>query len=588
MQYHGRVRWTQRPYDRKVAARLSEEAELEPLLAQLLSARGVTDTEGAARFLSPSLDQLHSPYLMLGMDAAVDRLMAAIEQKEWVLIYGDYDVDGTTATVILKTVIELCGGMAEFHVPHRILEGYGMRDEVLERAAAAGIRLVVSVDTGIRAFTAAQTAADLGLDLIVTDHHLPGQEGVPKALAVLNPNQKGCEYPCKALCGAGVAFKIAQALLLRTGRQRLIPSFLKMVAIATVADAVPLVGENRVFVALGLEGLRRPVNAGLKELLGLCQLDGSHPLSVTDLAFRVAPRLNAAGRMDVARDVVELFTVKDPVRARELAQHLNQLNGDRQDEEARIMGAIEEQLLDEMSMRNPCSLVLHGEDWHRGVIGICASRVVERVNRPTLVLSCHEGEAHGSGRSVGSFHLLQALESCGELFSRFGGHAHAVGFALPEERIPELRERLESYARQHLKKQDLTAEVLYDAELELLTVNEKLYSSLVKLEPFGMENPEPVFVTRSARLTAPPKVLGGKHLKLRVAPPLGGGNRQHRSFQAMAWRMAPRLQAEPLRLGDGLDLAFSLEYNSHPEFGGLQLVVVDLIPVGRAIASGVT
>lgn len=579
------MRWIQRSFPTQVAAQLAADLGIEPVLAQLLAARGISDGETASRFLKPSFEQLHSPYLMSGMDAAVDRLMVAIEQKEWVLIYGDYDVDGTVATVILKTAIEICGGLAEFHVPHRLLEGYGMRDEVIERAAAAGIRLIISVDTGIRAFTAAETAKSLGLDLIVTDHHLPGADGVPTALSVLNPNQQGCGYPCKALCGAGVAFKIAQALLQRTGRQRLIPSFLKMVAIATIADAVPLVGENRVFVALGLDGLRRPVNAGLKELLGICQLDGSRPLSVTDIAFRIAPRLNAAGRMDVARDVVELFTVRNPIRARELAQHLNKLNGDRQEEEARIMAAIEEQLLDEMSMRNPYSLVLHGEDWHRGVIGICASRVVDRVNRPALVISKHGGEAHGSGRSVRSFHLLKALESCAELFSRLGGHKHAVGFALPEDRIPELRDRLESYARQHLKPQDLEPEIAYDAELELLDINEKLHSSILKMEPFGMDNPQPVFVTRSARLTAPPKLLAEKHLKLRVAPPLGGGNRHHRSFEALAWRMAARLQGEPLRMGDGVDLAFSLEYNSHPEFGGLQLVVCDFVPVGRAVAS---
>jgi single-stranded-DNA-specific exonuclease len=262
------VRWTQRPFDSATANRLSSEAGIPPLIAGLLAARSIRSAEEAHRFLNPRLEDLHSPYQMHGMEAAVERLLAAIENKEQILIYGDYDVDGTTATVILKTAIEICGGRADFHVPHRLLEGYGMRDEVIERAAADGIRLIISVDTGIRAFAAAETAHRLGLDLIVTDHHMPGAEGVPKALAVLNPNQTGCDYPCKALCGAGVAFKIAQALLEKTNRERLVPSFLKIVAIATIADAVPLIGENRVFVSLGLEGLRKPVNAGLRELLG--------------------------------------------------------------------------------------------------------------------------------------------------------------------------------------------------------------------------------------------------------------------------------------------------------------------------------
>ncbi|ABF43172.1 exonuclease RecJ [Candidatus Koribacter versatilis Ellin345] len=567
------MRWTQRPFDFSVASRLSAEANISPLVAVLLAARGIKYSDEAWMFLNPSLDALHSPYEMLGMDAAVERLMAAIAKKEQVLIYGDYDVDGTTATVILKTAIEICGGRAEFHVPHRLLEGYGMRDEVIEKAAADGIRLIISVDTGIRAFAAAETASRLGLDLIVTDHHLPGADGVPKALAVLNPNQTGCDYPCKHLCGAGVAFKVAQALLEKSDRARLIPSFLKMAAIATIADAVPLTGENRVFVSLGLEGLRKPVNAGLKELLALCRIDG-RTLSTQDVAFRIAPRLNAAGRMDVARDVVELFTTRDAKHAKDVAQHLNKLNGDRQEEEARIMAAIEKQLADDASFKDRYSFVLDGAEWHRGVIGICASRVVDRVHRPALVIARHEGEAHGSGRSIPSFHLLNALESCADLFSRYGGHAHAVGFALPEDRLPQLREKLEAYARQHLKPADFVPEMVYDTELPLSDVSEKLYLMLQKLEPFGMSNPQPVFVSRGARLAGPARTLKEKHVKMRLAPQSNGGFQ--RSFEALAWRKNEKLQAEPpLNMGDLLDVAFTIDHNDHPDFGGLQLILCD-------------
>jgi single-stranded-DNA-specific exonuclease len=557
-----------------VSAQLQREADLSPLFAQLLASRGIETAEQARKFLSPSLADLHSPYAMHGMQAAVDRLLAAIANQEQVLIYGDYDVDGTTATVILKTVIEILGGRADFHVPHRLLEGYGMRDEVIERAAAEGIRLIISVDTGIRAFAAAETASRLGLDLIVTDHHLPGAEGVPKALAVLNPNQGGCDYPCKALCGAGVAFKIAQALLEKTDRARMIPSFLKIAAIATIADAVPLTGENRVFVSLGLDGLRRPVNAGLRELLGICRIDGGRPLTAQDIGFRVAPRINAAGRMDVARDVVELFTTKDPVRAKAVAEHLHKLNGDRQEEEARIMSSIEKQLAEDATLKDCYSLVLDGAEWHRGVIGICASRVVDRTHRPALVIARHEGEAHGSGRSIKSFHLLNALESCAELFSRFGGHAHAVGFALPEDRLPALREKLEIYARAHLTPEDFIPELIYDAELPLSQINEKLYATLQKLEPFGMNNPQPVFVSRGARLAAPAKTLKEKHVKMRVAGQPNGTKFQ-RSFEALAWRQSARLEAEPLDAGECVDIAFCLDYNDHPEFGGLQLILSD-------------
>src|SRR5713101_1375853 len=414
---------------------------LAPTLARLLVLRRIVDSESAERFLVPSLSHLHSPYAMTGMKAAIERLETAIVGKEDILIYGDYDVDGTTAIVILKTAIELCGGGADFHVPHRIRDGYGMKDDVIERAAAAGVRLIISVDTGIRAFAAAETARRLGVDLIVTDHHLPGPDGVPVALAVLNPNQAGCEYPCKALCGAGVAFKLAQGLmerkLYRPDQSRLLMSFMKVVAIATIADAVPLVGENRVFAKLGLEGLRSPVNQGLKALFEVAQL-GGRTLTAGEVAFRVAPRINAAGRMDVARDVIELFSVKDPVRAREIANRLDQLNGHRQEEERSILKSIASRFEEDPALHGAFCIVIDGEGWHRGVIGITATRVVERYGRPALVISRDGEQAHGSGRSISSFHLLNALESCAGLFTRFGGHSHAVGFSMPAARVPEL------------------------------------------------------------------------------------------------------------------------------------------------------
>src|SRR6202163_2343621 len=390
-----------------------------PMLADLLVSRGIEEPEAAVRFLSPPLCDLHDPLRMSGMKAALDRLEAAIERKEKVLIYGDYDVDGTTAIVILKTAIELSGGAADFHVPHRIREGYGMRDEVIERAASEGVRLIISVDTGIRGFAAAETARRTGVDLIVTDHHLPGMDGVPQALAVVNPNQDGCDYPCKHLCGAGVAFKLAQGLMQRRldakDQSRLLMSFMKVVAIATIADAVPLLGENRVFAKLGLQGLRSPVNVGLKALLEVAQLGDGRALTATEVAFRIAPRLNAAGRMDVARDVVDLFNEKDMEHARAMAGRLDQLNAERQEEERRIMESIEQRLQADPELCEAYCIVLDGEGWHRGVIGITASRVVERHGRPTLIISREGDEAHGSGRSIAAVHLLHALESCPEL-----------------------------------------------------------------------------------------------------------------------------------------------------------------------------
>ena len=635
------MRWISKPADSvkaRVLAAALDDSGLKitpaalPVLADLLVRRGIEEPEAAAHFLAPALAHLHDPLQMSGMKSALDRLEAAVERKEKVLIYGDYDVDGTTAIVILKTAIELSGGAADFHVPHRIREGYGMRDEVIERAAADGVRLIISVDTGIRAFAAAETARRTGVDLIVTDHHLPGPDGVPQALAVVNPNQPGCDYPCKYLCGAGVAFKLAQGLMERRldakDRSRLLLSFMKVVAIATIADAVPLLGENRVFAKLGLEGLRRPVNAGLKALLGVAKLGDGRALTSTEVAFRVAPRLNAAGRMDVARDVVELFSVKDPERARQIAARLDQLNAERQDEERRIMESIEHKLEEEPALRDAYCMVIEGEGWHRGVIGITATRVVEKYGRPALVLSREGEESHGSGRSIPAFHLLNALESCHELFSRYGGHAHAVGFALPAANVQILCERLDAYARARLTPADFEPQIEVDAALPLEAVTPELHHALRLLEPFGMDNPEPIFTARAVRLMAPPQAVKDKHVRLRVAaaangcagidrrrPPAARGPagrrryspraaiptrprsrrgaveaprrpagrpaatpswRNNIPFKAMGWGLKESCDALQLLAGDRLDIAYSLSMNDHPEFGGLELTLRDL------------
>src|SRR5947209_1749641 len=563
---------------------------------------------------------------MTGLPAAVDRINAALERKEPILIYGDYDVDGTMAVIILKTAIELCGGSAEFHVPHRIREGYDMREDVIERAAASGIRLIVSVDMGIRAFAPAETAQRLGVDLIVTDHHLPGLDGVPKAYAVVNPNQKDCSYPFKQLCGAGVAFKLAQGLMQRrldAGVQnKLLMSFMKIVAIATIADAVPLTGENRVFASLGLDALRKAVNPGLKALLEVAQISANRPPTSGEVGFRIAPRINAAGRMDVARDVIELFSVKDAARARELAAKLDQLNTERQDEEKRILKSVDERFASDPTLSDSYCIVVDGDGWHRGVIGITATRIVERYNRPTLVISREGDQAYGSGRSIRAFHLLEAVESCGPLFSRYGGHSHACGFAMPAANVPELRTRLDQFARTKLTLADFEPVLDVDGELPLSDVTPELFQALALLEPYGMGNPEPVFSTRGVQLVAPPRILKDKHAKLKlrageiavasdeeelsaaammatprchpdgaairrseregVAASVATENRELRSdfrsritFDLLGWHMAERVLKHQLLAGDSIDIAFTMCNNDHPEYGGLELTLRD-------------
>jgi single-stranded-DNA-specific exonuclease len=609
----------------EAAELLSHELRIPTAIAALLVCRGLADASAARAFLSPSLDQLHAPVLMLGMQTAVERLRGALLAGEPILLYGDYDVDGTVATVLLKTAADRAAatmGVAadvRYHIPHRIREGYGMQESRIAAAAEKGVRLVISVDTGIRAFAAAAEANRAGLDLIVTDHHLPdGVAGVPDALAVLNPNQRGCEYPYKHLCGAGVAFKLAQALLEgcvkdEPERQRLqgktLPSFFKLLAIATIADAVPLTGENRVIAALGLEQLRQPVQAGLRALMQLAQIETTRAISAADIGFRLAPRINAAGRMDIASDVVELFLAKDPALAKLLAEKLHRLNDERRSTEAEALRSIEAQIdaMVESEEGLPACLVLDDAPaayagavarsgaslgWHRGVIGILAARVVDRTSRPALVLAHEDGEAYGSGRSIGGFHLLDALtaihsnagvDTCAEpnavpLFSRFGGHAHAVGFSLPSGRVGELRDRLLRFAatQQNGSPPRLTLEC--DAEVSLSEITPEFLNELERLGPFGNGNPEPIFVSRAVRLAAALKVVKERHLRLAFQEAEDGVR-----FGAMLWGRrkdwAAQAQQQSWAQGDLFDVAYRLRRNWHPDFGGWEMEIVDISPL---------
>ena len=564
---------------------LARSARLPQVLAELLIARGITQPAEAFRFLNPEFAHLHDPLHMLGMTAAVERVERAIAAREPILLYGDYDVDGTTAVVLLKTAIEMLDGVVSFHVPHRIREGYGMQSSVLEAARAEGIRLVITVDTGMRAFAEADTAQRLGLDLIVTDHHLlDAHERIPHALAILNPNQPGCDYPEKALCGASIALKLAQALLERRdpirAREKILPSFLKMAAIATIADAVPLRGENRTIAALGLRELRRPMGVGLRALFAAAALDpASKRLTGFDVAFRLAPRINAAGRMDVASEVIELFTTRDLSRATELAAKLEQLNRERRDTEAFVLRTIEERLATEAELAAERLLVLDGDGWHRGVIGILASRVVERTAKPALVICVEDGIAHGSGRSVDGFPLLEAIETCSDLFTRYGGHAFAVGFALPATALPELKKRLSSYASERLAAREPERLLHIHAELPLDRITPVLAGWLRKLEPVGHGNPEPVFIARKARLLAPVRVMKDRHIRLDLTQDVDRGGSHAASIgsmRAVGWDMAFRAAELGLTAGSRINLGYRIRENDHPDFGGIEVEIAGM------------
>jgi single-stranded-DNA-specific exonuclease len=562
-------RWIVREHDSHQTNELARTLGVSEVVAQLLIARGHTDEHSARRFLNPSHDQLHDPSLMKDMQKAVERLLRAIERDEPILIYGDYDVDGTTGTVVLRRALKLLGARTGFHVPHRFTEGYGIQQPALEKAVADGYKLVVSVDCGIRAHEPLVWAREQGLDIIVTDHHLPDEgEGAPPAFAVLNPNQHGCNYPDKNLAGVGVAFKLAHALFRERGMEQMVGGFLKMVAIGTVADVAQLTGENRNIVALGLHDLPRATNPGLRALMEVAGLNEGRAMTAYDLGFRIGPRINAAGRMEAARTIIELFEADSLEEARRLAAHLDALNRERQTVQSEITRNALEALTTDAQGAHVA--VVAGDGWHRGVIGIAASKVAERINRPCIVISLEEDLGHGSARSIEAYHLLNGLTACADLFEKFGGHSHAAGLTIRRDRIPELRRRLNEHAAGQLSDADLLPVQHIDAELAPSALSLSIVEELKRLEPFGAGNPRPVFMTREMRLASEPRVIKERHLKLRVTCADG------RTHDAIWWGGVEEIGERTLHAHDRIEMAYTLEPNTWQGVTRLQLCVQDV------------
>jgi single-stranded-DNA-specific exonuclease len=564
-------KWIVREPNQRSASDLASALGLSPIVAGLLVSRGHRDLASAQAFLNPTLDQLHDPFLMLGMPEAVKRLLHAIDHQEPVMIYGDYDVDGTTGTAVLLRALRMLGATAGYHVPHRFTEGYGIQQAGLEKAVSEGYKLVVSVDCGIRAHEPLHWARANGLDIIVTDHHLPDQdEGSPPALAVLNPNQHGCNYPDKNLAGVGVAFKLIHALFRERGREAQVPGFLKMVAIGTVADVAKLVGENRAIVALGLSDLPRAVNPGLRALIEIAGCGDEGEMTAYDLGFRIGPRINAAGRMDAARAVIELFEAKEKNEARRLAEHLDTRNRERKDAQREIFNrAIEEFESGVERNAQTHAAVIAGDGWHRGVIGLAASKIAERLNRPCVVISLDGDVGHGSARSIEAYHLFDGLTVCRDLLVKFGGHSHAAGLAIQRQHIPEFRRRLNEHAASCLTDEDLEPALNIDAAVPSRALGFQLSQDLRALEPFGAGNPRPVFATSGFRIVSEPQIIKEQHLKLRVA---GDDNRP---IEAIWWRGVEEAEQTP-KANQRIDLAYELEANRWNGDIRLQLNVRDM------------
>jgi single-stranded-DNA-specific exonuclease len=561
-------RWIVREEDAQRVASLAGALAISHTLAALLISRGCDNEQSAKGFLKPSHAQLHDPNLMLGMREAVPRLLKAIDSGEPILVYGDYDVDGTTGTAVLLRALNLLGAKTGFHVPHRFTEGYGIQQAALQRAVAEGYKLAISVDCGIRAHEPLYWARDNGLDVIITDHHLPDEgEGVPPCYAVLNPNQKGCDYPDKNLAGVGVAFKLVDALFKARGRSSQVNAFLKIVAIGTVADVAKLTGENRNIVALGLKDLPGATNPGLRALMEIAGCGAGTSMTAYDIGFRLGPRINAAGRMDAARAVVELFSTRDNAEARRLAAHLDTRNRERKEVQQQIVELAIAEL--ENAGAEPASsyvAVIAGQGWHRGVIGIAASKIAERINRPCVVLSIDGDIAHGSARSIEPYHLLNGLTSCADLFEKFGGHSHAAGITIKPDLITEFRRRLNEHAAAHLSAEDLQPCVNIDAELSTQEITFELVRELNALEPYGAGNARPVFLAPNLCILSEPRLIGQRHLKMNLAGPKG------RPLETIWWNGADRIA----ELKNGMDVAYTVETSNWTGETFLQLSVQDV------------
>jgi single-stranded-DNA-specific exonuclease len=505
--------------DLEQARGLARELGAPLAAAVALVNRGVRNAADARQFLQPTLEDLNDPFLLLDLDRAVDRIRTALVRGERILVHGDYDVDGITSTFMLVSVLRDLGAQVEYRIPHRLRDGYGVSDAAIEDAEARGCSLILTVDCGITANGPVANARARGIDTVITDHHEP-PEVLPDALAVVNPLRHGCAYPFKSLAGVGVTFKLVQALLRGRGGLERAAEYLDVVAIGTIADVVPLVGENRVLARLGLERLNRQPRIGLQALMGVAGGEGRLVTS-GHVAFVLAPRINAGGRMGDAEQGLRLLLSSDLAEARTIAASLEEDNDQRRrrDEEALIEAAA--QVESELSYPECSSILLWSDRWHPGVIGIVASRLVERFHRPTILVSVNDGLGRGSGRSMAGLDLNLALGRCAELLEGFGGHAFAAGLSIRAERLPELRARFEALVREQMTPEDFTPRLTVDGDLGLSECDLALIEWLERMSPHGLGNPEPLFVVRGARVSGVSAVGAGRHLRFHASDGTG-------------------------------------------------------------------
>lgn len=561
--------WAYREIDGNAAGKLSEEAGISRLMAKVFVSRGITDSEYVREFMNPDIARLHDPFLMDGMKAATARILKALEDNEDILIYGDYDVDGVVSTSILYRFLCSLGARVQYYIPDRMEDGYGLTMPVTGKLKEIGPSLMITVDCGITSVEEVGWLQDNGIQVIVTDHH-ECKETLPDAFAVINPHKPGCGYPFKDLCGAGVALKLVQALCAGLGREnghaQDFEKYMDLAALATIADVVPLLGENRIIAGIGIKKMMTTANEGLAALVRAAGL-ADKPLTSYGVAFGLAPRVNAAGRLGSAVRGVRLFTTDNRVLAEALAKELDDENRKRQDTENRILEeaiAYVEANLDAVREK---VLIVCGEGWHHGVIGIVASKLQERYYRPCIVISIEDGIGKGSARSIKCFNIFKALDSCSDLLDRFGGHEMAAGITINADRISEFRSRINAYADGLLTEADMLPCIRLDAFLDRSDITPDSVQELESMAPFGEGNPNPVFGYRAFNVRDVKTLSGGKHLKLRLAD-------GSLSMEAVGFNLGE--MADDCPVGESLDIAFTPEINRWNGSERLQLNIRDI------------
>ena len=542
------------PDNEEAISVLQEELGVPEKIAHLLTLRGIDTYEKAKTFFRPDLSQIHDPFLMKDMDLATERLAKAVRGREKILIYGDYDVDGTTSTAILYIFLEEFGVDVEFYIPHRFKEGYGINQEGIQHAIDINADLIVSVDCGITAVEETEQAKEHGIDMIICDHHNVGDR-IPDAVAVLDPKREDCEYPFKGLSGAGVAFKLMQGTIDKLGlSKKLAFKLLDLVAISIASDIVPIEDENRILMREGLKRINSEPRVGIKALLDLINLEiGS--IDTSNIVFSIGPRINAAGRMGDASKAVQLLISDTPAEAKSRAHELESINVARRDKDTKTMEEAKEMVDRDLNLDDTSSMVLHHPDWHLGVIGIVASRLVDAYGRPAIMLSTVDGKIKGSARSIDGFNIYEAFKECEDLLEQYGGHEYAAGLTIKEKNLEEFRQRINKIAASKLSEEDFKPELTIACDLDLSDVDMRFWKLLSQFEPFGPSNLRPIFVSRDVQVEGVPTIVGKGHLKMKV--------RQNGSgvFDVIGFNMHEYLPV--IRNGENqkMDIAYSLEEN---------------------------